>query len=400
MDPQLHPTKLQLLLDNLTIPEEFTRYANIEEADTISKLEKWKIRACDVLSELKKELEDQDVQKLAIQEQAEIVSKVVAFETEDAWAPKPANEFADDILHGRFFAPSPALIECILTERIRPPFRASQHPMLNPATGRKLPRPVGTQDFYYYEGQVWKRHLGIENLLAWSVRNIPKDAYERLWHLILPPMMTLLDDYEAPYKLRGIRVVSHFLARAPPYLLQRTGVDGLLFSSLRTTLTNLHNPTTPSLIRAAVPTLLTLIQQTTKPGSTERFNQLCVLLGESMIGSIWLYAANDKDTVEASVEVLPGVVNMLRVGCVRYLKAIIPQLTHPLLADSPLYYTTQHKLLSLAALRTTMQACAPRMHRWKEVVLEGVAKCWVVLTESDVMPENGEVPALPFPYRF
>jgi len=238
-------------------------------------------------------------------------------------------------------------------------------------------------------------------------------------------MMTLLDDYEAPYKLRGIRVVSDFLARAPPHLLQRTGVDGLLFSvrrllplplpsilislrqSLRTTLTNLHNPTTPSLIRAAVPTLLTLIQHTTKPGSTERFNQLCVLLGESIIGSVWLYAANDKDTIEASVEVLPGVVSMLRVGCVRYLKvrsvvlygderrlirskyqAIIPQLTHPLLADSPLYYTTQHKLLSLTTLRTIMQACAPRMHRWKEVVLEGVAKCWVVLTESDVMPEN------------
>jgi hypothetical protein len=55
-------------------------------------------------------------------------------------------------------------------------------------------------------------------------------AYESLWHLVIPPVMTLLDDYEAPYKLRGIRIVSEMLERVPADLLRRTGVDGLLFS--------------------------------------------------------------------------------------------------------------------------------------------------------------------------
>lgn len=41
--------------------------------------------------------------------------------------------------------------------------------------------------------------------------------------------MTLLDDYEAPYKLRGISIVSEMLERVPKELLKRTGVDGLLF---------------------------------------------------------------------------------------------------------------------------------------------------------------------------
>jgi hypothetical protein len=55
-------------------------------------------------------------------------------------------------------------------------------------------------------------------------------AYEGLWHLVIPPVMTLLDDYEAPYKIHGIKVVSELLQRAPIDLLKRTGIDGLLFT--------------------------------------------------------------------------------------------------------------------------------------------------------------------------
>lgn len=205
--------------------------------------------------------------------------------------------------------------------------------------------------------------------------------------------MTLLDDYEAPHKLRGLRVLAAFLARVPPALLRRTGLDALLFSSMKTTLTHLHNLATPALVRAAVPLALTLTELTTTPGSAARFNQLCSLLGESIIGGIWLYAPNDRETVEASLEVLPDVVRALRLGSVRYLKAMVPQLTHPLLADSfelaP--FSTKHRVLALRALQTVVRVCAPRMHRWKEAILEGVAKCWVVLWESDSVPEDDAV---------
>ena len=42
--------------------------------------------------------------------------------------------------------------------------------------------------------------------------------------------MTFLDDFEASYKLQGVRLVSDLLACVPPELLKRTGVDGLLFT--------------------------------------------------------------------------------------------------------------------------------------------------------------------------
>ena len=42
--------------------------------------------------------------------------------------------------------------------------------------------------------------------------------------------MTLLDDHEAPYKLRGIAIIFRMLKAVPPDLLRRTGVDELIFS--------------------------------------------------------------------------------------------------------------------------------------------------------------------------
>lgn len=42
--------------------------------------------------------------------------------------------------------------------------------------------------------------------------------------------MVLLDDHEAPYKLRGIQIVSEMLKKVPADVLRRTGVGVLLFS--------------------------------------------------------------------------------------------------------------------------------------------------------------------------
>jgi hypothetical protein len=56
------------------------------------------------------------------------------------------------------------------------------------------------------------------------------DAYERLWYLVVPPVMTLLDDFEARYKLLGIQVVNAVLEHAPIPLLIRTGISELILA--------------------------------------------------------------------------------------------------------------------------------------------------------------------------
>ncbi|GBE79126.1 hypothetical protein SCP_0203230 [Sparassis crispa] len=378
---------LQPLLDDLTIPEDFTRYDTISETDIIVRLENWRRRASTVLSDLRDHLEAR--QALTLDEQARVVSAVALFEDEGPWVLQPARERALELLE-RYATPNVELLERILNRHIRPLFQSNAHPSLNPSTGRTLPRPAGgslaQQD--YYEGQVWKTNPGLVNLVSWCVKHTESEVYERLWHLTIPPVMTLLDDYETRYKLRGIEIVADMLKKVPKGLLYRTGVDALLFSSLKTCLTFLQNPETPDLIRSAVRTALQLVLLTTSPDTMQRFNQLCEILGNGIIGSVWMYATLNPDALEASLEVLPEVVRTLDIGTVRYLSAIIPQLVFPLLPVPENSQSTRFKLLSVAALAVVISVCAPRMPQWKDNILEGILKCWVGLVDSGADDET------------
>jgi hypothetical protein len=107
------------------------------------------------------------------------------------------------------------------------------------------------------------------------------------------------------------------------------------------------------------------------------------LLGDGVIGNVWIYAPTEPESVEATLQVLPAVIEMLGIGCARYLKALIPQLTHPLLPSlvSP---SRNMQFASLRALGVLINECSPQMHRWKSAILGAVAKCWVGIVDSDV----------------
>jgi hypothetical protein len=55
-------------------------------------------------------------------------------------------------------------------------------------------------------------------------------------------------------------------------------------------------------------------------GSSDRFDQLCTLVGEGIISGIWLYASENPDVILASLDALPPLVRALGIGNARYLK--------------------------------------------------------------------------------
>jgi hypothetical protein len=52
--------------------------------------------------------------------------------------------------------------------------------------------------------------------------------WEALWPLIIPPIMTMLDDHEMRSRLSGIAVAEALINAAPTTLLQYTGVGELI----------------------------------------------------------------------------------------------------------------------------------------------------------------------------
>ncbi|KIK07682.1 hypothetical protein K443DRAFT_129044 [Laccaria amethystina LaAM-08-1] len=408
---------LQSLIDALRIPPDFGRYENLEPA-ALSSLDEWKRDAPNVLSEIRilfllRTQGDNEDHKLVggegiqdnegtppLKELGDIAFAVtpfaaVKFERDNGeypWVTLSSAEVAQDILSAtpQFTHPTKCLLVQILTHNIKPIFQSNPHPSLNLETGRKLLRPAGgpmaSQDYYF--GQEWKNSPGAATVVLWCVSNIQKDWYEEVWPLVIPPVMTLLDDYEAKYKLWGVRIVLEMLKHVPKDLPRRTGVDGLLRSSLKTCLAHLQNPETGPLLRAAISAWLELAMMTTQFGSEQRFNELCALLGDGIIEDVWLYSEDKPDAVLATLQALPPVVQALGVGCARYLKDLIPQLVHPLIPKLLVEPRLDMQLASLGVLQAVMEACPPRMHRWKGTILNGICRCWVVMIVDQDVPDQ------------
>jgi len=325
---------MQKVLDDLIIPQEYARHDLLtQDSDELfQKLDKWKTNSVLRLRELASYLPSGSSELLALDEQSLLVLRISAYDGDDPWVSDLARAEAQKILSTFVLTPTAQLLLDLLANRIRPVFQSHAHPSVNPSTGRKLARAAGgpsaSQDMYV--SQIWKEECpGVGNVVLWVVKHIKSEDYERLWHLVIPPTMTLLDDYDAGYKLQGVLIVAEMLKNVPPDLLKRTGVNELMYSSLKSTLTFLNNPKTPDIIQNSVPTLVTLIDVVTVASKNndkgkERFDKLCSILGDGIIGSVWMYASRDVSTIKASIDVLPLLVESLGIGSVRYLKVQQP----------------------------------------------------------------------------
>jgi Tti2 family len=231
-----------------------------------------------------------------------------------------------------------SLLSRILTDHVKPLFVATPHPMLNLETARKLTKPAAgahsTADLYDY--QPWKNNIGIANSLHFCVDQMDIYDFENRWPLFIPPIMTLSDDREGKWRLRILTTISKLLKKAPADLLRRTGIQDLLLTvsfpwntrsftdsriqSLNNTLLFTGNPESAALVEHSVPVILNLITKTTRHGSEERFDQLCQLLGKGIIGSLWVYATRDLDSIRATYHAIPSVLELLGFGTIRYLK--------------------------------------------------------------------------------
>ncbi|KAF9004777.1 hypothetical protein BDQ17DRAFT_1424610 [Cyathus striatus] len=384
---------LESTLDILHIPSEYARPSALEDLDTQAILNEWKRRTGKVLRELKSIIEDRkdDSERksergLEIDEEAELVFCVAPFLDDEAgWTTPESRSLADDILPA---SPTVPLISYILKNKIKSLFSPSPHPYLSRTTARALPRAAGgpgaAQD--YYEGQLWKEYPGLGQVLHWCIEHIPTEKYEELWPLVIPPTMTLLDDYEEQFKIRGVYAISCMLKNVPPELLKRTGLDGLLRKSLSATVALQSAP----LLEASLTTLVDLIKATSTLGTEAYFDQLCELIGESIVNDTWFYAYDKPDVLVASVKALVPIIEALQLGSARFLNALIPQLTHPLRPVPMQAPNTALQIASLRALNALIVHCAPRMHEWKVTIVDGIARCWVdrFVDEREAKPDT------------
>ncbi|KIJ19819.1 hypothetical protein PAXINDRAFT_7094 [Paxillus involutus ATCC 200175] len=306
---------LKQVLDSLAVPSAFSQYKTITDESVLTKLYTWKSNLQSSLSQL----DSFDVPTLSLSEQADLVRVLAPLTAVAQWSSPEIRLVASALLST--LIPSRQVINHVLKHIVKPLFAPTPHPRLHTSTARILPRPADTQDTYVQ--QTWKEHPGLDEVVRWGVLNSEPSAYESTWPLLLPPVMSFLDDYQVPFKVLGVRLVSDMLTRVPSELLLRTGVDALLFTSLMSSLNHLRDPSTPELIHITVPTTLQLIDLAnpslsplhgislhTQPHSNEpgqatelihtlspthskslstRFTRLSTLLSSALLGTVIMY---------------------------------------------------------------------------------------------------------------
>lgn len=201
----------------------------------------------------------------------------------------------------------------LLTTTLRTLF--APHPSV--VNARALPRPAGgvsaLDDSRGY--QPWKTSSagwGAANALRWAASTLSDDDVLKHLGVILPPTLTLMDDWEPRWRDTGAWVLSSWVGRIDTDELRRRGLDTLLLSSLTHSM-GLHSPP----LSHVLPTALILVHGLK---GDKKANNYGTIVDTALVNG-WSYvSSNDRDALAAIANNTVIITQELGTGIVRWIK--------------------------------------------------------------------------------
>ncbi len=302
-----------------------------------------------------------------------------------------------------------ALVRHFLKLTIRPLF-AKTKPSTITAQGRKNTREVVLPPRMTMESEdegvtkPWKSGkdgAAALDLLRWVVGAVDERLVEEVWHLLVPPILTLLDDWETKYKQTGAELLNLLLQTTPSSLLERTGLGDVFEEALMPCLAHLPSltpePDSIALLSTVYPTLLTLASTRypalppppTGPtlhapkdddtSSRHRVRLLDRILRKGIIQSHSLLPTHQHPAIIALLlQQLVPLLNELGIQSVKHLQYLLPILTATL-TDPHGEAAARVPVLraGVKALRAVVLNAWPRIAEWRGEVLRGLALGWL-----------------------
>ncbi|KAK5688466.1 CCA tRNA nucleotidyltransferase, mitochondrial [Elasticomyces elasticus] len=298
---------------------------------------------------------------------------------------------------------SHALVRHFLKLTIRPLFAKTKPSTVTPQ-GRKntretLPPRMTMESEDESIMKPWKseKDAVVLDLLRWAVLALDHSLVEETWHLAVPPILTLLDDWEDKYKQMGAEMLRNLLEMTPPQLLERTGLGEVFDETLMHCLSRLPSITPEEesieLLSAVYPALITLseIRYPTTPPSTSKLSvgeasRLRIKMLDRIIrkGVIQGYSLCDQypRIVAVLLHELVQLLSELGIESVKHLQYLLPMLTATL--SQPLGTAQLPTLLAgVKAVQAVVLNCWPRLPDYRGEVLKGLTLCWLHLCNQD-----------------
>ena len=298
---------------------------------------------------------------------------------------------------------SSALVRHFLKLTIRPLF-AKARPSTVTAQGRKVTQEILPQRMSMAsEGESvtrpWKsgKDAVALDLLRWVVITLDERLLEEVWHMVVPPILTLIDDWEAQYKRMGAELLQSLLEVTPPLLLERTGLGEVFEDALMPCLSNVPTITPEDesiqLLSAVYPTLIALskvrypaaLSPTSKMPAEEAVRSRVKFLDRLIRkGVVQGYSISDQypRVVAVLLQQLVPLLNELGIESVKHLQYLMPILTATL--SHPLGSAEMPTLLAgTKAIQAVILNCWPRMPEYRGEVLKGLTLCWLAVEQQD-----------------
>lgn len=240
------------------------------------------------------------------------------------------------------------------------------------------------------------------DLLRWVIDTLStsnaKYLLEPLWPLIIPPVLTFIDDHEIRFKVLGVQLLTSVLRATPRELLAKTGLAPVFEESLLPCFSYLPDLTPEgesiTLLDVAVPAMFELIRvrfpDPTAPGASwmsipashssvfgNCAKSLTCLLRTAILAPLSQCPSSQYPRLASTVlSHLPSLLEALGHNTIRHLRDIFPQLTdiltHPLVAHHlPLL------LSAVQGLQAVVINSRPRMVWYRGEVTKGLSFAWL-----------------------
>jgi tRNA nucleotidyltransferase (CCA-adding enzyme) len=251
--------------------------------------------------------------------------------------------------------------------------------------------------------RLWKlpKHSYALDILKWALSALPPRDVEKNWPLLVPPILTMMDEIDLTWKSKAVELLHLLLKATPPALLAKTGLGSVFEKELSHCLTFLPSLTEDQdsilILNAAYPALLTLCEKrypvpptakTRGPPLSEhdrsileqRERYLDKLIRNGIVRSIF-FAGEHVKVAELLLIHLRSITALLKVASVKHLKELLP--LHSKILSEPLGPAYPPLLVAAAnSLQTIILNAWPRIARHRGEVLNGVCVCWVRLAEE------------------
>ena len=284
-----------------------------------------------------------------------------------------------------------SLVKHFLKLTIRPLFIKAKPSTVTDA-GRKntttvLPKKITVEGMDDGVNKPWKndREAYALELLKWCVRSMDERLVEEVWPQIVPPCLTLIDDWEARYKTMGVQLLDGVLRIASSNLLSKTGLGEVFEAALMPCLAYLPTITPEEesvpLLNATYAALIQLatVRYPSTPSppniSRARTRYLDTIIRKGILFG-YTHCSNYPRIVTTLLTHLAPLLNALGIESVKHLKFILPMLSetlcHPLANAHPSLL-----LAATKAMQTVILNGWPRMVVHRGEVLKGLTFCWV-----------------------